>query len=204
MGGILADWAIKRSRAKHGRAIPEYRLLVTASGFIGFPAGVILIAWGVHSVLPIWVLCIAGALIGFNQFTVYTPLQTYLVDIFPTQSASIISLVNLGRYTIAAVAPLVVIPATAAMGAWWLTMWAILVFVVGIGVLAVGYWGTSWRESYEPWMPKMEVAEDEKKGDEEIVELTEETDKVDEEESVGSGSTTAGSVDGAVESRDVK
>lgn len=169
LAGIMADWAIRRSRAQHGRSIPEYRLLVTASGFIGFPLGIMLMAWGIRNVLPVWVLCIAGALIGFNQFTVYTPLQTYLVDIFPTQSASIISLVNLGRYTIAAVAPMVVLAATEAMGAWYLTMWAILVILCGVPVLAVGKFGTKWRESYPPWQPKMEAVEGKGTADEEAV-----------------------------------
>lgn len=108
-GGYNADRVLSKLKTKHGvKDVPkEWRLHGILIGSIIAPIALfghgLFLSLETHWILPI----LADFFVGFGKMMVFTTISTYLVDLFPHQSASITGVNNCCRSLAAAVTSLV-------------------------------------------------------------------------------------------------
>ncbi|PGH15541.1 hypothetical protein AJ79_02323 [Helicocarpus griseus UAMH5409] len=79
---------LSKFRANNNRAVPEARLPPMMVGSVFFTAGLFLFGWTSPPHIP-WIAQVIGtASMGFGFFTVFQAALNYLIDTFPTVSAS--------------------------------------------------------------------------------------------------------------------
>jgi multidrug resistance protein len=151
-GGWWSDRQMRESARRRGKELPEDRLRSTIPGIICLVGGFLLYGWSLQAALPVWIPVIGTFFVGMGLLTFSTSTNTYLVDIYPNASASIISVNNCLRYIASAISPLVVpymIPVMGLGGTY--SFMAALNLVAWFCVVTVAYKGRGWRESKEPW-----------------------------------------------------
>lgn len=79
---------IKQFRANDCRPVPEARLPPMMAGSILFSAGLFIFGWTSNHNLPWIAPAIGAACMGFGFFTIFQAALNYLIDTFPTVSAS--------------------------------------------------------------------------------------------------------------------
>ncbi|KAJ3334883.1 Dityrosine transporter 1 [Gonapodya sp. JEL0774] len=91
-------------------------------------------------------------LLGYGMLSISTSANAYLVELWPNESASTMSVNNFWRYMAAAVTPLFITSLEDSLGAGPLySAYAVLHLAGASGVAWIVYYGTAYRTRYEPW-----------------------------------------------------
>ncbi|KAI9230795.1 MAG: major facilitator superfamily domain-containing protein [Piptocephalis tieghemiana] len=152
IGGRMTDWVARRVRKKQegtereGEKVPsEVRLLSAHVGSILLPVTMIAYGWIIEKGHPLYAALICLFFYGMGMMFVFTACSTFLVDAFPRQSASAVSVNNFCRSIFAAVGSLLSGTAHRALGAGILmTICASLCILGSIFLLAIQRWGHRW------------------------------------------------------------
>lgn len=127
---------IRKYRANNCRAVPEARLPPMILGSMLFAGGLFLLGWTSDQRIP-WVATTIGtAIIGFGFFTVFQAALNYLIDTFPTVSASAVAATTFLRSVCAGTFPLFVRSMYTKLGIPWAV--SVLGFI-SIALLPIPY-----------------------------------------------------------------
>jgi MFS family permease len=97
---------IKRYKANNNRAVPEARLPPMMFGSVVFAAGMFIFGWTSDRSIP-WIAPVIGCVcMGTGFFTIFQAALNYLIDTFPSTSASAIAANTFLRSVFAATFPL--------------------------------------------------------------------------------------------------
>ncbi|KAI9022389.1 major facilitator superfamily domain-containing protein [Hyaloraphidium curvatum] len=152
VGGQLTDRGFKWFKALRGLPVAEDRLRSSYLGLLAVPSGLL-----IYGMCTQFSPSIAGGVVGlavqgFGSMLVSTSTNSYLLDIFSLQAASIIALLNFIRYLFACWIPVVAAPAEEAMGTGgFYAMFAGINLVASCGLLWTVVRGTASRARVEPW-----------------------------------------------------
>lgn len=139
-----------QSRAKDGKAQPEHRLPLVIVGAFCLPLVVILYGWIAQAHLPVWLLLLSVALLGFCLVVGTIPMIAYVVDAFGLYSASAMTAVLIARCLMGTFLPLATAPLTKRLGYGW--GFAVLAGVcLGIAPVpaVIMRYGGRWRQRSE-------------------------------------------------------
>ncbi|KAI3397938.1 hypothetical protein diail_10107 [Diaporthe ilicicola] len=169
-GGRYADHVVKKYARKSGKRIPEDRMR-SAMPFMGIviPGCVLIYGWSVEKGkggIPLAVVVLF--LQGVAQLFCFPSLNTYCLDVMPTQGSDVISGNYVVRYLFACLGTAVVLPAVESMGVgWFSTISAAFLVCSAGGIWATVKWGGGWREKADRKRraKRYARAEKEKKGD---------------------------------------
>ncbi|KAG9306748.1 hypothetical protein G9A89_005648 [Geosiphon pyriformis] len=147
VGGRYSDYVLYKAREKDGSDYPELRIqsgwLGTALVPIGMASYGLMVANGVAlawTVIPIFIAAV-GVMICNSS------LSTYLVDAFPSQSASAMAVNGFFRYLSAALMSILAQPLEKAIGTTWVFVLPSIILALGTGMLIlVLYKGRDWRD----------------------------------------------------------
>lgn len=150
-GGRYADHVVKKYARKSptGTRVPEDRMR-SAMPFMGvvIPGCVLIYGWSVEKGkggIPLAVVVLF--LQGVAQLFCFPSLNTYCLDVMPTQGSDVISGNYVVRYLFACLGTAVVLPAVESMGVgWFSTISAAFLVCSAGGVWATVTWGRGWRE----------------------------------------------------------
>jgi hypothetical protein len=145
---FLDDIYIRLGKSGGGIAHPEYRLPFTLGGTIFMPALVAFYGWVPHVYLPVDLLLLAVALLGFVMIMIIVPLSSYIVDAFGLYSASAMTMVLIARCLGGTLLPLTIPPLTDALGLGYgfLVLAAICLALIPLPAVVMRY-GWRWRQS---------------------------------------------------------
>lgn len=150
VGGRYADHVVKKHiRKSGGKRIPEDRLR-SALPFIGvvIPGCVLIYGWSVEkNVGGIPLAVIVLFLQGVAQLFCFPSLNTYCLDVMPSQGSDVISGNYIARYLFGCLGTGVVLPAVNSIGVgWFSTISACFLMCSAGGILATITWGAKWRD----------------------------------------------------------
>ncbi|RKP12629.1 major facilitator superfamily domain-containing protein [Piptocephalis cylindrospora] len=152
LGGRMTDWMTRRAQRKQegtpneGKPVPsEVRLLSAHVGSILLPASLIGYGWIIQKSHPLYAALICLFFNGMGMMFVFTACSTFLVDAFPRQSASAVSVNNFCRSLFAAVGSLVSGAANRALGPGILMVICACLSILGsIFLVIIQRWGHRW------------------------------------------------------------
>jgi len=148
VGGKLSDYILSKKMKKCGGTyIPELRLHSVWFGSILVPLAYFSFGWllenGVYIVYPL----IAMFLGGFGTLMAFNPTSTYLVESYPTRSASVVALNNFMRALVAGSMSALAAPLSDAVGiGWTFTLMASGNVLTMFFLILVYRNGKKWRE----------------------------------------------------------
>lgn len=159
LGGQLTDRQFRRYKAFRGNvSVSEDRLRSNYLGLFCVPTGLLIYGWCTQYVAPLGAPVFGLVLLGFGSMIISTATNSFLLDIFSLQAASIIALLNFIRYMFACWIPIVAEPAEKAMGTG-----GFYTLMAGINIIAGGFllWtiakGTRARSKVKPWSEREDV-----------------------------------------------
>ncbi|KAJ9077183.1 Dityrosine transporter 1 [Entomophthora muscae] len=92
LGGYYSDAIMRYYTAyKPTQLCPEVRLYAIVFGIVAFLFGLVMAGFSLAHTLPLAVTLFAQFLIGFGMTNIFTGISTYLIDLFPCQSSSIMA-----------------------------------------------------------------------------------------------------------------
>jgi hypothetical protein len=97
---------VAKLRANNMRPVPEARLPPMMAGSVFFASSLFIMGWTSDREIPWIATCIGAACMGFGFFTIFQAGLNYLIDTFPTVSASAIGANTFLRSAFAAAFPL--------------------------------------------------------------------------------------------------
>ncbi len=138
---------IKLRDANGGVGKPEYRLPLVLVGGFTLPLAVGLYGWSAQLRLPLPMLLLSVALIGFTLILAFLPLMAYVVDAFGLFSASAMTGVIVTRCLMGTFLPLAMEPLVENFGyGWGFTLLGLVCLALApIPVLILRY-GSHWRQ----------------------------------------------------------
>lgn len=150
VGGRYADYVVKKHIKKSGgKRVPEDRMR-SALPFMGIviPGCVLIYGWSVEkNVGGIPLAVVVLFLQGVAQLFCFPSLNTYCLDVMPSQGSDVISGNYVVRYLFGCLGTGVVLPAVNSIGVgWFSTISASFLVCSAGGVLATITWGARWRE----------------------------------------------------------
>ncbi|CAG8591943.1 6275_t:CDS:2 [Ambispora gerdemannii] len=148
LGGRYSDYVLLRGKKRHeGKYMPELRLQSVWFGAIIFSFSTLAFGWLVEFRLPlIWPL-LAMFFVGLGTMLVVSSACGYMVDTFPSLSASAIATNNCMRYLAAATMTILTEPMHQALCTGWIfTILGFLSMVGGLLLVLVYARGSKWRE----------------------------------------------------------
>ena len=150
--GQYANYVFRTWKAKcNGVAVPEDRIRSVWPGIVTIVTGCLLMGWATELRAP-WVLPAIGSVIAGFGTMAFSPLNSYLIDLFKVEASSIIASANFIRFTLAAIGPLIVFPFQGAAGSGALySFWAGLNLIAFGGLVWAILRGTVYRLKREPW-----------------------------------------------------
>lgn len=150
----------KRIRWVPSRIPPELRLKHIYYGSTSIVIGLLVHGWAVQNRLFVLIPLCGQLIVGFGQMYTFSITSTYLIEVFPTHSASITSLNNCLRSIFAAVTTYLYSPAVKYFNGTGMpfTILAILIAVGFVGIFYVFIRGTYLRQKHSIW--RNEYAED--------------------------------------------
>lgn len=158
-GGRWADHTVRSWMAKRdGERIAEDRLR-SCIPFLGLviPACMLIYGWSIEKrvggiALPV----IAMFIQGVAQLFCFPSLNTYCLDVMPSQGAEVIAGNYVVRYVLAAMGTALVLPAVQGVGiGWFSTISALFLAVGALGLCACVRWGKQWRDAID--IPRREA-----------------------------------------------
>ncbi|CAG8608953.1 8376_t:CDS:2 [Paraglomus occultum] len=151
LGGRYADIVLAKGKKKNkGELYAEMRLNSAWFGIIILPLSFTAYGWCVENeVFIVWPL-ISMFFGGLGILLCHTCTSTYLVDAFPGQSASVISVYTCIRYIAAALMSLLAASMENALGDGWTFTTLAFLNIIGASALVLTYYkGRKWREDLE-------------------------------------------------------
>lgn len=150
VGGRYADYVVKKYIKKSdGKRVPEDRLR-SALPFMGLviPGCVLIYGWSVEeNVGGIPLAVIVLFLQGVAQLFCFPSLNTYCLDVMPSQGSDVISGNYIVRYLFGCLGTGVVLPAVNSIGVgWFSTISALFLMCSAGGIMATITWGARWRD----------------------------------------------------------
>ncbi|KXS16232.1 MFS general substrate transporter [Gonapodya prolifera JEL478] len=165
IGGWYADRSVRRGQSQNTeggrlgpvRYVAEDRLRSTWVSAVSLPAGLLIYGWGIQSRLHFMVPIVGQFLLGYGMLSISTSANAYLVELWPAESASTMSVNNFWRYIAAAITPLFITSLEDTLGAGPLySGYACLHLFGAAGVLWIVLRGTKVRMAREPWKSESE------------------------------------------------
>lgn len=119
--GFISDKIIQRKKALGQTPQPEDRLslILTVPASITLPLGLIMYGWTAYYKLHWIVPMIGTGIMGFGMMGIFMSVQTYLIDSFSKQAASVTAANAVLRSVLGAVLPLVGLQLYDALGLGW-------------------------------------------------------------------------------------
>ncbi|CAG8473247.1 5100_t:CDS:2 [Funneliformis mosseae] len=128
---------------------PEIRIHGIWIGVIIIPTSFLAYGWLLENRISI-IFPLILMFLGFGQILVYTTMFTYLVESFPTQSASIAANSNFSRQLVAGLLSLFSVPIYEALGVGWtFSLVAFLKIIGTLLVIVVIFKGKQWRLKFK-------------------------------------------------------
>lgn len=158
-GGRYSDYILKKYNQKNnvkkignGQLPSEGRLRSIVPGICMFPLGLLLHGWSIHFVWPWYISTFAQFVVGFGMMFVFSSTSTYLVELFPENSAAIMSVNNFSRFSVSTVAITVYQPVVEVINTgWYFTTFTVLSLLAALGTFWVYRYGTAYRMQRKPW-----------------------------------------------------
>ncbi|KAK7946729.1 uncharacterized protein PG986_011050 [Apiospora aurea] len=148
-GGRYADYIVKKYVNKRGMRIPEDRLY-SSLPFMGIviPACIFVYGWCVeYDRGGIPVVVVALFIQGLAQLFCFPSLNTYCLDVMPTQSGEVVASNYVIRYLFACVSTAVVLPGIQAIGVGWFSTISVAFLLCGVlCTMATIRYGRRWRQ----------------------------------------------------------
>ncbi|CAG8593874.1 9250_t:CDS:2, partial [Ambispora leptoticha] len=147
-GGRYSDYILLKGKKCHdGKYIPEFRLQSVWFGAIIFSFSTLTFGWLVEFRSPlIWPL-VTMFFVGLGTMLVFSSTSSYVVDTFPSLSASAIATNNCMRYLAAAAMSVLAVPMHQALCIGWIfTILGFLSVIGGLLLILVYARGPKWRE----------------------------------------------------------
>ncbi|KAF9265334.1 MFS general substrate transporter [Marasmius fiardii PR-910] len=145
IGGRWSDYQLaKLKEANGGKGYPEMRLRSTIHGSILFPIFILGFAWVSDKHVHIAASIVMLFLCGFVVIFVYTSTLAYVVDANVGQSSTAVALNSAFRGIAAFIMTEVAVPMQAR---WMYTVFAGLMVICGLLILAVTHKGKDWRSA---------------------------------------------------------
>jgi len=119
--GIMSDMLIRKKMANGITIKPEDRLplLLTLPAVLALPSGFFIYGWGTDKAVHWIVPQIGSAVVGFGMISILMCIQTYLVDAFTLQAASVTAANAVLRSLLGALLPLCGLDLYDALGLGW-------------------------------------------------------------------------------------
>ncbi|KAJ1642328.1 hypothetical protein IWQ61_010637 [Dispira simplex] len=151
-GSIAEANVVKLHEMAMQAAIPkEQRLIGGVYFFWVMPAFLLLFGWLVDKKMSLVGALAAQFIMSVGMTFTFASFSTYMVDIFTTNSATIIALDNTLRSIWAAVCSVIEDPMEQHMGmGWTFTIFALVQLAVGLLVIILYFCGARWRERWVP------------------------------------------------------
>jgi MFS family permease len=138
---------IKLRGSKAAKGKPEYRLPLTICGAIGLPVSITAYGWIAEFRLPVPLLLVSVAILGFTLLLTIIPLQAYIVDSFGLFSASAMTGVIVLRCLAGTFLPLSTGPLVEHLGyGWAFSCLGALSLILGIIPILILRYGEKWRQ----------------------------------------------------------
>ncbi|RIA82508.1 major facilitator superfamily domain-containing protein [Glomus cerebriforme] len=156
IGGKLSDYILsKKMKKSGGDYVPELRLHSAWFGSILIPLAYFSFGWllenGVYFVYPLITMFLGG----FGTLMAFNPTSTYLVESYPTRSASVVALNNFMRALVAGSMSALAAPLSDAVGTGWtFTLMASGNVLTIFFLILVYFYGKKWREKIRKEIPK--------------------------------------------------
>lgn len=142
LGRIYIQWG-----SAYGGRKPEYRLPVAILGAFTLPLAITLYGWITQLHLPVWMLLLSVAILGFTMLLSIIPLSAYVVDAFGLYSASAMTGIIVTRCLASTFLPLSVDPLTKGFGyGWGFTFLGAVTMTAALIPVYVLRYGGSWRQ----------------------------------------------------------
>ncbi|KAJ3331657.1 hypothetical protein HDU93_009576 [Gonapodya sp. JEL0774] len=156
IGGIFSGWhsdrLARRSTFQMGFYVSEDRLRSTWVGAVAVPIGLIMFGVGFQRQLPPLVPLLGQCLLAFGTLWIVTSENAYLVELWPHETASVISIALFWRFLIAAMTPLFITTSVDREGpAKVFFLYAVFHVLAAAGVVWVAIAGGKYRMSRSPW-----------------------------------------------------
>ncbi|KAK8109859.1 hypothetical protein PG999_007996 [Apiospora kogelbergensis] len=148
-GGRYADYIVKKYIAKRGMRIPEDRLY-SSLPFMGIviPACILIYGWCVEydrGGIPLVVIVMF--IQGLAQLFCFPSLNTYCLDVMPTQSGEVVASNYVIRYLFACAGTAAVLPGIEAIGVGWFSTISVAFLLCGVlCTMATIRYGRQWRQ----------------------------------------------------------
>lgn len=148
IGGKLSDYVLSKKMKKNGgNYLPELRLYSAWFGSILIPLAYFSFGWLLENGGFIFYPLFTMFLGGFGTLMAFNPTSTYLVESYPTRSASVVALNNFMRALIAGSMSALAAPLSDAVGIGWTFTLMASGNVLTISFLIIVYnYGRKWRE----------------------------------------------------------
>ncbi|CAG8672347.1 10143_t:CDS:2, partial [Gigaspora rosea] len=119
VGGKYSDFVLQSARKKGESVYPEMRIKSAIIGVIIIPSSYLAYGWLLEHDFNIYLLMILWFLGAFGSLITFNSLSTYLVDVCPGFSASVVALINCIRLMIAGINAIVGSLLENAIGTGW-------------------------------------------------------------------------------------
>ncbi|KOS19315.1 putative transporter [Escovopsis weberi] len=138
---------VLRREANGGIGLPEFRLPLSVVGSVMLPLSIALFGWIICLQLPLVLLVLSVAFLGFSLMLASLPIMAYVVDAFGLYSASAITGIIVTRCLMGTFLPLSVQPLVGSFGYGWgfMVLGGISLLLAPIPMLVMRY-GPQWRQ----------------------------------------------------------
>ncbi len=140
--------ALRNSRWNKVRGAdrPEFRLPLAVVGAVAMPLPVAMYGWAAELQLPVWLVLLSVALMGFTLLLSFLPLMAYIVDAFGLYAASAMTAVIVTRCLASTFLPLAIPPLVDDLGyGWAFSLCAVLSTCIAPMPALVMRYGHHWR-----------------------------------------------------------
>ncbi|CAG8740053.1 3949_t:CDS:2, partial [Cetraspora pellucida] len=149
LGGKYSDFVLHKKRSENGDfSYPEMRIQSIWVGAFLVPSSYLTYGWLLENNFNIIVLMILWFFGSLGTLVVFNSLSTYLVDAYPTRSASVIALNNCIRFMVAGTVAILEPLMEDALGTGWMFTLIVSLGIISTCFVVVVYFkGKEWREN---------------------------------------------------------
>ncbi|RIB10491.1 major facilitator superfamily domain-containing protein [Gigaspora rosea] len=149
VGGKYSDFVLQSARKKGESVYPEMRIKSAIIGVIIIPSSYLAYGWLLEHDFNIYLLMILWFLGAFGSLITFNSLSTYLVDVCPGFSASVVALINCIRLMIAGINAIVGSLLENAIGTgWFFTVISMACFILTFLLVIVYFKGRQWQKNF--------------------------------------------------------
>ncbi|KAM6493826.1 vacuolar DHA amino acid exporter [Amanita muscaria] len=150
-GGRWSDRTLAKLKEAHGgKGYPEMRLKSPMLAIVMMPPLIVIMGWIWQEHVPIAAVCVLLFVNGFFYIWPYASAVAYIVDANQGRSSTAVATNSLFRGILAFIATELAVPLQEGLGnGWMMTLWAFIMALAGLLILATYWKGKSWREKAE-------------------------------------------------------